>query len=196
MVTWVDIMKRQKKDLKRIEDFLKGLDTRFTRNTLVGALIILLFFSFWKKVFFMAAYAVLIHFVLSLKLKFGIDFPIQAVSLGTFMCGYVYGPAEGMTIAAGSLVSLAILGRFSAHTFFNTLIIIFVGYAAHLFRFMPLPEAGIALISFRYVFDLVFNLVVFKQTEIFQKIPKRVINLLFYIFFYYTFGDALAMLMQ
>lgn len=192
-------MKRPKKApklLERIESFLKGFDTNITRNILLAIITTLLFFSIWKKVFFIIFFAALTHFVLSLKLRFGIDFPLQAVSLGTFMCGYVYGPSEGMIIASGSLISLAVLGRFSAHTFFNTLIIIFVGYAAHLFRGVSLPLAGVILITFRYTFDIVFNLVVFKQTDILKKIPKRIINLAFYIFFYYTFGDSLAYLMR
>ncbi|MCM2325504.1 MAG: hypothetical protein NDI94_03510 [Candidatus Woesearchaeota archaeon] len=172
-------------DVRR-EGVMKGI---------IVAGIILAFFFINRKLFFMSLFIFLNYVTLAFKLKYGFDFPIEVISLGTFMCGYIYGPMEGMIIAASSFVNLGLTGRLSVHKTVNNLLLVIIGLFAHLFSHVPIAYAGIGFLLVRYLLDTIFNLVMLSNVDYFRKIPKRAFNVLFYIYLYLGFGQAIAAIM-
>ena len=156
---------------------------------LMAVLLLSLFLA--KKLFFVVFFIVLNYLVLWLKTGMGIDSPIEVISLGTFMCGYTYGPLEGMVVALSSLVSIIMTGRINISKLYTNAVLVLIGYVAHYFVFFDISIVGISFLVARYMMEYFVHLVIFNNTEIIGKLPEKIINLIFHAIFYLSYAKIL-----
>jgi len=105
-------------------------------------IILLLIFLFKKKLFFLALFIFLNWFILYMKLGLGIDSPVEVITFGTFMAGYVYGPAEGLIISGSSLIAISVTGRIKFDKIVINFILFIIAFVAQYLRFMNVALAG------------------------------------------------------
>lgn len=187
-----------KRDIFR--DLLKKIKFRayFSPKQLIFANVVLIVLIFYKKLFFMALFAILNWWVLSIKPKYGFHSPIEVMSFGTIMCGYVYGTLAAILVASSSVIALVMTARLEVDKIIVNVIVFFIGYLAHIAYTLNIPIfiAGPALLAVRYIIEFTVKLGFLGDASQTRHLPLEAMNLIFYIVIYSSFGETLIKLMS
>lgn len=144
---------------------------------------------FQKRVFAVLLFMYLNYFILSLKLKYGIDSPLEVITFATFFSSYAYGVAYGIIVSLSSLVAITLAGRANFYKLFTNVILVLIAVFVPFLKQIPFIYLGIFVLAFRYVVDILYNLVVRDERDYIRKLPAKALNLLFWLYFYLNFGE-------
>jgi len=148
-----------------------------------------------KKYFFIVLFIMLNFFVLWMKHGIGFDSPVEVISFGVFMLAYKYSTMEALILLATDLIALSLTTRISFTKLSTTFSLFIIALSSPLLKVIPLPIAGILALAFRYIIDMIWNLIIMRNADYYRKIPQKIINSVFWVIFYLRFGEAFARLM-
>ncbi|MFH2021190.1 MAG: hypothetical protein ABIJ34_07255 [archaeon] len=168
-------------------------NTRFKIN--LSLIILFAFFLLFKRWFFVAFFIILNFIVLNFKSWTGIKLPLEIISLGTTMCGYVYGPKEAIIVVSSSWISIAMSTRVGLRIIFSQLLLTVMALFVHYFSKYSIVFVGIVFLIIRYTVQFLFEFLFVGTGKALEQIPRRILNFIFWIIFYNGFGAALAQLM-
>lgn len=177
-------MKYNKLDWKNI--FLESLNIKqitFVTIFLFSSLIVFLFF---KTLFFILLFCGIIFIKDIAGNYFKIGSPVSLNDIGLIYCSYAFSPIAGISVIMFSLLSKLYFGRLQSHHFLKAGVMAISSFIIYYFRNIELFILSIIIITTRYLFEYLLDLILIKRFDLKESINRIWRTTLTLIIIYYT----------
>jgi hypothetical protein len=183
---------------KPIKDYLISFFKKKKLNikSIIILVIILIIAIRFKKIFFLVFFFFIDVLITYLNTQIQIKSPFKIIEFSVFITTYTYGTLFGLFLIIGHLFLLPFSGKLSLYRIIINLLLFLQVIVIPLFNFLPIQTAGIIFLIIKTILDYIVNIIMFKDVGSLKKNFRRILDFLFWFFFYNTFGEVIFKLIK
>ena len=160
-------------------------------------LIIIFLADRYRRLFFLFFFILANWFILYLKMGFGIKSPISIITVGTFLCGYIYGIQEALILSVSSLIAITITARINLHKIVINIMLFIVAFISPELAFQNIVT-GMLISQAIVLFGHFGYLIVVEKNfyGIIYGLPILLIDQMFWLIIFSSYGNLIIKLMS